>query len=822
MPTRKEVEAWRTWALSDWAGRIESGDQAYTAQLERAINHFKNLNGAWAGKAYDAAYDRIGEDQDEGRKLSFEVREFITALRSADGRLSDERRVLLGKVAEAEQDHTEGASFTVLDQWAIQVQYPDPMPEDKLTTIQSRARALQDAINTAYYSLSSAISDVMTAINTNGEEVRTRGDQLGSGVFAKGPADWTTQRELSGELGREDGENISDGKLSDAEAARIAARLAQANLTPEQLQALANGQDITVPASTMDYLSGLYDKSGRDGLLAVSEQLRANGSPESQQLRQYLANGMMTVSNEHVVAKNAQGVATDRGSWNKLNPEVREIIGTRPRFSTDAPDANTRDVPDDYRADWTSSHGRNGTLEEYLPDMANFADFVNSADEGYQPGQRLGVELTRQSAHQAWLLENGAYTHYEGRSEDTAKFYRLTENSAQDLLDAGSRSKEANHAILTGQGGDELFGKGVPGQSFDGYPRDDVMKSLMKHDWPDDGKVASQLVSWIGDDATSSNQDVSTRAGQAASGLAQFVSSQSKDLMNLDGAGTASVGEVNPRAVQGISTALSPYIANLAGVQEQYLPTHGFTPPDSEGSLSRDAAQKIFAVVDTDKQAAIQFNGAALSTSGDLQSAWTRSVLEDPANPVHDLAVRSGIINGLVDRGLDLETADRTKDGVIQKAHTFADKGEAYDSFKTGISTGIKYVPVVGTYAGPLIDATNTEFKNNLIGIATPPDPATPNLDTHNSLAGARQYYQVAQVLQAQDSVLAHDPRYNYLFDNDGKLKDYDVVVRERHGDQVGVYTALTNILNNYQGGVLQDPLQVMQQRVTEGRNLVR
>ncbi|WP_454198240.1 TPR repeat region-containing protein [Nocardia sp. Marseille-Q1738] len=54
----------------------------------------------------------------------------------------------------------------------------------------------------------------------------------------------------------------------------------------------------------------------------------------------------VTVSNEQVVAKKPQGVTTDRGSWNKLNPEVKEIIGTRPSLGTHAPDANTSRLPD--------------------------------------------------------------------------------------------------------------------------------------------------------------------------------------------------------------------------------------------------------------------------------------------------------------------------------------------------------------------------------------------------------------------------------------------------------------------------------------------
>ncbi|TLF60642.1 hypothetical protein [Nocardia cyriacigeorgica] len=814
MPTRAQVEGWRTSALSDWAAKIEAGEQKYTAQIDRARDHFRNLDGEWSGAAHDAAYDRVSEDHDEGRKLAFEIREFVLALRNADTRLADERRILLGKVADAENDHPHGANFTISDVWAITAEYPETATAEERGVITGRAFGHQDAITAAYNSFNNAITEVVNSINTNNTEVRARGDQLAQAIFVDGPAGWTSQRDLTGALGREDGENLSDGKLSDDEAARIAARLSQANLTPEQLEALANGGEATVPASTMEYLTNLYDKAGRDGLLTISEQLKSNGSPESQQLRQGLANGLMTVSNQDVVVKDKVGKTVDRGAWEKLHPEVRELIGTRPEAIPGLPDSNTRELPDDYRGGLFQSDD----VGRYSRDMSSFADLVNSAGEGYEPGERFGVELSRQAAHQVSLADaaiaGGGEDRLPGLADDA---------TIQDLLGAGTRSNEANYALITGNGSDELFGKGTPGQSFDGFDRDNFLSTIVKHEWEDNGAAAGNLFRWIETDATSSDGQVSVRAGEAATAVSDHLVKNYDTLMNLHGARTESIGVVNPELVQGFSSALKPYIPELAGLPDnpQTL-SNGFTAPDPYTDSARSNAQKLFALIDTDKDAAAEFNAQALIAAQELQGEWVKSVLADPENPKAEFASTAGVIQGLVDAGLIKESTDRTGDTAGDMTRALADKSAAYDSVKALVSSGVKYIPVVGSVAGPVIDMGNPWAKNAIVGLYYPPDPASPNFDAHTTYEPAARNYQIAHIIQSTQGSLPHDPRYDELFDANGQLKEYTTLVDGQRINEKSLDSYLTNILNGYQGGILTNHLQDLDDRLEAGRESVR
>ncbi|MVU82278.1 hypothetical protein GPX89_34205 [Nocardia sp. ET3-3] len=497
MPGRKDVESWKPEKLSEWATELDAKTTSYEGQLDRSVTQFRGTD--WSGNAYLAAYDRFGEEHDEGFKLSQEIRDVSTALRTADSRLADERRVLLGRVSDAEHDGDCPVGLTVDDGWKVHAKpytASDYSDQDK-KKIQERIDHHQGLIDTAKSGLLTAVGEVIAGIVNASNNVRTRGDQLGSGIDTP-----SLTKVDPAELGRKDGEDVSDGKLSDKKIAQIADRLAGTSLPPDQLAILAKGGEITVPQSTMDYLSNFYDKAGRDGLWQLSDSLKANGSPQALQLRQELINNMLTLSNEKVVTRGPDGQVADRGGYNKLNSEVREMIGTRPKVGG-APDSNTRDLPDDYRAVmWGKGPiDDRHALFDYTEDMVKFGRFLNSGDPNYIPGQRLGVELERQAAHQIWISDHGGYAPYKSATLEESDWVRNTDHSAQDFLSVGARNHEATYATLTGHGSDELFGKGVPGQSFEPYdPK--VVNSMFQHkNWDDGGKAIGSMVDWIGTDS---------------------------------------------------------------------------------------------------------------------------------------------------------------------------------------------------------------------------------------------------------------------------------------------------------------------------------
>ncbi|MFD3748201.1 polymorphic toxin type 44 domain-containing protein [Nocardia sp. NPDC058633] len=197
MPTRAELDRWDINKLRVWATEIRRDSADYEAQLYRMNTHFADIG--WSGKAKDAAGDRVAEHVDEGRKLAIENSEFADALDAGASRLDSERSTVRTKVQEAESDVTAAATFKVSNEWLVEIDTVEvPINEDgpRYKAIPTQKQAHQDAINTAVASLLSAISEFNTAITTNAQEIRTRGNQFGDGNSRESAASPITSQRL--------------------------------------------------------------------------------------------------------------------------------------------------------------------------------------------------------------------------------------------------------------------------------------------------------------------------------------------------------------------------------------------------------------------------------------------------------------------------------------------------------------------------------------------------------------------------------------------------------------------------------------------------
>ncbi|WP_280358029.1 WXG100 family type VII secretion target [Nocardia otitidiscaviarum] len=774
--------------------------------FQRYVNEVGNVQGAsWEGEAATAAHDRATADQQSLRTSTDQLTSLSERARTGSTTIAEALRTARGYIANCE---AEG--------WNVSPQL--------VVTGEGNARDIAQM----NLDLTAAYNAVVAADVTVRDALNDIGGLLAQAVPGDGPAAIGGEP-LTGEQGREDGETIADGMLSDAESARIVNNLLRAGLTESQLAALARGEDVTIPQSAMDYLEALYANAGRDGLLDVSEKALADGSPQALQLNQNLVNGMLMLSNENVVTRGPDGRISDRGGYDKLNSEVRELVGTRPDIAG-APDSNTRDLPDDYRAVLFGSgpiDARHGVYE-YTEDLGRFGNFLAGASPEYIPGDRLGVELQRQASHQAWIIDNGGYAEYSGSRFNEPEWLPTVDHAAQDLLTVGTRNHDSNYALLTGNGSDELFGKGTPGQTYNEYSFDEMIAPAITHDWPDGGKAMGGMFSWTGEDATSANPETATRAGEAATVVSNYLVNNFDHLTDLEGPDTLALGERNPELLRGMSESLRPFIPELAGVPDAYVNTVGFERPDDSEFL--DNAQKIFAVMNTDQSVSEEFNAHALISAAELQSHWLNSALADPTSPDNPLAIGAGAIQGLVDRGLQIELDDRTRDGNVEAATGFANKGAAYDAIKGVLSAGIKYTPVIGPVVGdmasnfvsPAVDIANTYVKNAQVGIYSVPEPPSPRLDSSLSTSTpSQQMYQFAKALEANAGNIPHETRYDKFFDDSGRLKDYNTL-RDEGIDYYDITAGLDNLLRNYNDGVLMSPLDRWESLYSDGWEIIR
>ncbi|WP_280468477.1 hypothetical protein [Nocardia cyriacigeorgica] len=490
MPTRNDINNWKPEKLSEWATELETDTQFYETQLGQILTHFTGTT--WSGKAHDAASDRFTEEHDQGRKLSQEVRDVATALRAADQRLSNEKRLLLGKVSDAENDAESPIPLVVSDVWVVScTTIGAHLSADDRKKAIDKVNAHQGLINTAYHALVGAVSEVGTAITTATQEIRVRGDQLGDGIDAPtaAPAD-------SGVIGKEDGQAVAaairpDGTVDPAVLDQIASRLPQGILTESDMQILANGGELsTVPASTQQYYREFFQGAGKDGVLALSEHLKtqeASGNPVASARRDALANGLLVVSNEKIgTGRDTNGKLQSPGGYEALPQDMRDLVSGRWKEYADL--STTGDQP------------------EKFAELTQLGDLVAQADPDIPPGKTMGVEMSRQAASMVDYFDSFGESWPPGYTEDDEK---SIESGASNLLSVGARNFEANAALLSGEGLPEVAGPSPTAGEYQPQPfnRDEFAATVFGREWSDDGKAAAELFDWTATESHETGPD---------------------------------------------------------------------------------------------------------------------------------------------------------------------------------------------------------------------------------------------------------------------------------------------------------------------------
>lgn len=500
MPTRTDVQHWNTPALTAWSAELDTAADDFDTQLARMVTHFQDT--AWEGAAHDAACVRITEENSEGCKLGSEIHTLAAALRSADQRLSGERNSLLGKVADAEADTESPLALQVTDAWVVETKLAVligiDITKDDLRKVNDRIDHHQGLINTAYYSLTAAVSETTTDITTAAETIRARGDLLGRGI---GAADAAVTDAAS--LGREDGQAVHDavhpdGSIDQARLDDIARHLPGGILTEQQLHELAGGNDVaTVPAATQQYYRDFFHAAGKDGLVALTDHLTAAqkaGDPVAGDRLTMMANGFLAISNETVgTGRDTAGKLVNPGGYQQLPTDLRALLDRR---------------WEDLNPAVIIKPGQQATD---MHQLMSISELVTQASPGNQPGTSLGVELSRQAASMAQYLEHtslvAAPHTFRGEGWRPDDWQRM-DAASHSLFNVGTSNHEAAAALVIGRLPEEVaVGHDRDTKENAGFNRDQFASLILHHDWGDRGATAARLFSWVGDDAHDTHPD---------------------------------------------------------------------------------------------------------------------------------------------------------------------------------------------------------------------------------------------------------------------------------------------------------------------------
>lgn len=331
-------------------------------------------------------------------------------------------------------------------------------------------------------------------------------------------------------------------------------------------------------------------------------------------------------------------------------------------------------------------------------DMRNLSVILGESNDDTQGGFIFSRELTAAVGANIDTLMND---HNPGRAS-WPEFYAPTEEQLEGLVDVSTRNTSANHAILTGDGGT--------------YETDtkEVLEGLFTYSWEDEGAAVSGLTDWIAEDALSDLPSVRERAGEAAAGLVEQITSE--DMF----AKLVSTGETvteqtpdGPITYENASfTALNPEVASSLGdIFVRYVDSFAF--PTGNGDVAFEHSEGYDGTpqirIGMEEQNSIDFMQFLM---GDTETA-AKTV--DTANKYSAIMMdigaasgepgiagdRVGRLNGMMetalqndalDRNMDLDEAKERKDNLVAMGpNVVADTASLYPPIGMGVKWAINF-----------------------------------------------------------------------------------------------------------------------------------
>ncbi|MFJ4657613.1 hypothetical protein ACIP5Y_40660 [Nocardia sp. NPDC088792] len=575
---------------------------------------------------------------------------------------------------------------------------------------------------------------------------------------------FTSGASLGGDQGKNDGKHLvtDPSHLTEAEIQRL---LDAGKLSDDQLAQLQNGDTVNIPVAQMDYLNqlarSLDDKSPQE-IQAIIDKLPPDAGVA---LRNSLQ--MISTSNITTPVKGDPGIPDQGGA--KLLPAKLEQSLTRPDLVENHPDS-------------VALRGY-GNIGQYIklngvPDNQAIAKIAGGSDPRYRAGTDLDKQVLDVSAKylnaQVTVEQNpdgGKARQLIGDGVGAGPHSPLTE----DMFKAVGNDKAAVQSLVVGN---------------DGKPNEQFFHDALTHQWTDQGDAMSSLFSFDHSATPDSHQTaIMNSFAQFAAGdnvPGHYAGGDDKwHLYDIPGTEHKSVGELNPKLLQTLSTSMTPYVNDLTiaknplddGFHVTYKgddnQLHSWTDPLSDGNNTFTGTKNIFSLFDTDDTAGKTFNAAALTSA--VQQELTYGNDHDNQDAYAHLQ-SSGRLQGLVDAGLRDEISSHISNGDAIAKEVYDKKAQTYDLVKSALEASVPLgsgedkvelkIPG-GDLVGKAVDLGGDPLKEAIIG----PSPTTsnnaiglnpPNFD--------RQAYDVLTNTDVPDSIRQ---KYSSLFDSNGQLRPW-------------------------------------------------
>lgn len=719
-PTHTQVARWQPQHLNGVAHAID-GARCTLADIARSLHRDVSLmrdHDHWVSDAQAAAEQRAEFESRRMLRCADRVADIAEAYRSAFGSLESTRLHLLGTVAAAQ-----AAGAIVGDDWQVV------------------AGTLAEAVDLDYWKWT--VGNAVTGLT----DADTHAARMVCEALAELTALVPDTIGTSGIEARELAVRITDGAaLSPAEIDRVYRDLRGIQPSADQLAALARGEQIVVPQSTLDYMQELYGALGVDGFADLSEQLARHGAGDGQRL---LANGLALAAGPHMVG------AAESGTGG-LPPGIAEffdspataarVTGNPPVFYTGIPDAGLLD---------------------------RFAQAYGAGDAVLQQDNLINRALLDRAGLFAGI-DPGPHSFIELEDAGSATFDGLLGH----LVEAGGRDQGSVHDMVV-----------------DADVREDRILPLLQHDWSEFGEQSvTRMFDWIAPDAIVAGDDPAaveraTRAGETAFGLSRLLSERSDVVLDVPGAEGKSIGELNPVVTQGLAAAVAPYLADMVGVPESDTGTQGY------GALGFENAPALYAVLSSDVEAAGHLTAQASTSVASLQQLWATS---DSAGIAY--AEWSGRLVGVVESGLGAEFENRRDD----EADASDRRGVVFDTAKAALYGTASIVPLVGPLLAAGIDTASPSVRDAHLSTTDQIGSVTVNASTDVSRAAT--YYNMALGIEAANGgQLPADSKWDPYRTDGNRMRTLTEIASHRPDTFLSEFGSDANIAINNSGRPLSD-----------------
>lgn len=409
-------------------------------------------------------------------------------------------------------------------------------------------------------------------------------------------------------------------------------------------------------------------------------------------------------------------------------------------------------LPDSVRN--TISNGGYDTQADprKIQDLTDITDMVRDGRRELQTGTEIDRELIRLADRRMDLPPP---------SDDW---------QVRDIFTSAGRDHQVIHDHLSGADGN------------------DFLHDITAVPWVDKGAAAGSLFSWTNEQATGPEADI---AAETAQKYANYIGSHKDELLTDRGNwGNQTLGQANPELVKALAHGLTPYMDDIASVSGAGRDGDKFDPLDSTNS-ERPIAKGLFAVLGTQQDAYVEFNGAADKLGLERAHAYAEDVKNGVPVSKHDARLLdAATLKGLVASG----TAEGLHAIGLNDAEAQKWRGYAYDA---GAKALLGSNPVTGVFSAVM--------KESIIG--APPNTSTPVVPNMGADESARFVLNALMADGVPVQGIDQDYVINGHIGTPAELKGRGIDLSDTEYEEL-----YTNLLNNAVG-VQNNPSETFAQK---------